>query len=174
MNPLREALCQKNSVELLRRSSSSWEAANGLRPQPVPRVAEVMRRVEVAAGDERARLWPVKLAALVHEIPPTELGATLRRAGVADVASRVLSIIHGFGHVWRVKDGEGRQKYVRRHRAYLEGLRLFEVAHEGAATEAMRAVARLGGLEERLGEWGARIAAAHSRSCDYSSTGGGA
>ena len=119
-----------------------------------------MRRVEVVAGDEHKRFWPVKLTALVHEIPPTKLGTTLRRTGIANAASLVLAILDGFGHVWRVKEGKERQEYVRRHRAHLEGLLLFEVAHEGAATETMRAVARLGGLEEQLEKWEACLAAA--------------
>jgi len=125
-----------------------------------------MRRVEVAAGDEHKRFWPVKLTALVHEILPTNLGTTLWRTGLADVASRVLAILNGFGHVWRVKEGEELQKYIRGHRAQLEGLLLFEVAHEGAVTEAMRSVARLGCLEERFEKWEARLAAAHSWSSD--------
>ena len=112
-----------------------------------------MRRVEVAAGDEHERFWPVKLTALVHEMPPTKLGTTLRRAGIVDVAPHALAILQGFGHVWRVKGGEELQKYVSGHRAYLESLLLFEVAHEGTATEAMRAVACLGGLEKRLEKW---------------------
>ena len=96
----------------------------------------------------------------------TKLGTTLRRAGMADAASRVLEILNGFGNVWRVKEEEELQKYVRGHRAHIEGLLLFEVAHEGAATEAMRSVARLGGLEEQLEKWEARLAAAHSWSSD--------
>jgi len=98
---------------------------------------------------------------------------------MADAASRVLEILNGFGNVWRVKEEEELQKYVRGHRAHIEGLLLFEVAHEGAATEAMRAVAhegaateamravaRLGGLEEQLEKWEARLAAARSGSSD--------
>ena len=77
MKTLREALCQKNSVLLLSRTYSAWGAANGLRSQLIPHVAEVMRQVEVAARDEHERFWPVKLTALVHEIPPTKLGTTL-------------------------------------------------------------------------------------------------
>ena len=167
MKTLREALCQTNSVELLSRAYLAWGAAHGLRSQLIPHVAEVMRRVEVAAGDEHERFWPVELTALVHEIPPTRLGATLRRVGMTDVVSRVLAILNGFGHVWRVKEGKERQAYVRRHRAHLEGLLLFEVAHEGTATEAMRAVACLGGLEEQLEKWEARLAAARSGSSDH-------
>ena len=166
MKTLREALCQKNSVELLSRTYPAWRAAHGLCSQLIPHVAEVMRRVEVAAGDEHERFWPVKLTVLVHEIPPTKLGTTLRRAGMADAASRVLEILNGFGNVWRVKEEEELQKYVRGHRAHIEGLLLFEVAHEGAATEAMRSVARLGGLEEQLEKWEARLAAARSGSSD--------
>ena len=170
MNTLQEALCQKNSVELLSRMFSAWGAVNELRSQFIPHVAEVMRRVEVAAGDEYERFWSVKLTALEHEIPPTELVETLQNARMADMASRVLAIINGFGHVWRIKDKEELQKYVSEHRAYLESLLLFEVAHEGKATEAMRAAARLGGLEERIEEGNARLAAAHSGSSASIST----
>ena len=124
MTTLREALCQKNSVdELLSRTYSAWRVTNELRSQLIPHIAEVMQRVEVAAGDEHERFWSVKLTALVHEMPPADLDATLRRAGIADVASRVLAILKGFGHVWRVKEGEELQKYITGHRAHLEGLR---------------------------------------------------
>jgi len=167
MNTLREALCQKNSVELLSRTFSAWGAVNGLRSQFIPHVAEVMQRVEVAAGGEHDRFWSVKLTALVHEIPLPALGATLQRTGMADVASHVLAILNGFGHVWRVKDERELQKYVSGHRAYLESLLLFEMAHEGTATEAMRAVARLGGLEKRVEEWSVRLAVVPSGSSDY-------
>jgi hypothetical protein len=122
MNTLRESLCQKNSVELLSRTFSPWKGTNGLRSQFIPHVAKVIRRVEVAAGDEHERFWFVKLTALVHEITPTELAATLQRAEMADMASCVLAIINGFGHVWRVKEERELQQYVSGHRAYLEAL----------------------------------------------------
>jgi hypothetical protein len=49
---------------------------------------------------------------------------------------------------------------------HLEPLLLFEVAHEGAATDAMRAAARLGGYEENLEIWVRRLASDQQSSSD--------
>ena len=174
MNTLRAILCQKNTVEQLTRTFSAAGTVHCLRSTLIPHVAAVMQRVEVATGEEHERFWVVKLAALMHEIPPTELGATLQCAGVADVATCILAILNGFGQVWRIKTQDERQRYVNAHRVYLKSLLLFEVAHEGAATDEMRAVASLGGLKEQLETWSARLAAAHLRSTDLSSTKGNA
>lgn len=166
MHTLREILCRKNSVEELTRAFSVGGTADELRSHFIPHVAAVLQRVEVAAGDEHARLWSVKLTALVHEIPPTELVATLQSAGMADVASRILAIVNGFGQVWKIQTQEEMQSYVNAHRADLAALLLFEVAHEGAATEAMRAVAALGGLRERIEKWSAHLATVYARNAD--------
>jgi len=117
-----------------------------------------MQRVETAAGQEQARLWPVKLTALVHEIVPTELLTTLQHLGMADVAVGVTTLVQQFGGIWRVKDEAAMHEYVSIHRTYLEPLLLFEVAHEGTATTAMRTAAQLSGLDEGLAQWIVRLA----------------
>jgi hypothetical protein len=47
----------------------------------IPHVREVLRRVDLALGDECRELWWVKLAVLVHEVRPAELPALLESLG---------------------------------------------------------------------------------------------
>ena len=62
-----------------------------------------------------------------------------------DITRLVCDIIEGFGDIWKINDESHLREYVSWRQSHLEPLLLFEVAHEGAATEAMRATARLGG-----------------------------
>jgi hypothetical protein len=65
----------------------------------------------------------------------------------------------GFGDVWRVRSDADAAAFVERHDGRVRALLLFEVAHEGAATEAMRTVARQAGLEGELEGWLRRMGA---------------
>ena len=118
----------------------------------------VYARVERAAGPASPAAWPLKLTALVHEQPPARVGRVLARAGLADQARLVRSIVASFGEIWKARDRRALATFARRHRHRLGPLLLFEVAHEGAATAAMREVARHGGLERLLTSWLARLA----------------
>jgi hypothetical protein len=121
-------------------------------------IVEVIQRVEVAIGDEQKRLWPVKLAALLHEMGLAEVEETLRQMEFGEVARLVCDIIGGFGEIWKINDESQLREYVFRRQSHLEPLLLFEVAHEGAATDAMRAAARIGGYEDNLEIWVGRLA----------------
>jgi hypothetical protein len=59
----------------------------------------------------------------------------------------------GFGDVWRVRTEADADAFVARHSGRVRALLLFEVAHEGSASEAMRMVARRAGLEDELEGW---------------------
>jgi hypothetical protein len=135
--------------------SDWWEA---IRAQLTPHVVDVIRRVEIVMGDEQTRFWPVKLAALLHEMSIAEVEEALRQMGFRDVARLVCEIIEGFGHIWKINDESQLCEYVFLRQSHLEPLLLFEVAHDGAATDAMRAAARLGGYEENLEIWVGRLA----------------
>jgi hypothetical protein len=137
-------------------SERAWSEA--IRSQLTPHVAEVIRRVEVAIGDEQKQFWPVKLAALLHEMSLAEVEETLQQMGFGDMAQFVCNIIGGFGDIWKITSESQLREYVFRRQSHLEPLLLFEVAHEGAATDAMRAAARLGGCEENLEAWAGRLA----------------
>jgi hypothetical protein len=101
-------------------------------------IEAVSARIRAAAPDDlRERLLR---AAAVHEdrdrVPP-------------DVADIVL----GFGEVWRVNGRAEVASYVERHAKHLRALLLFELAHEGAATDAMRAAADEGGFRDEFAGW---------------------
>jgi len=112
----------------------------------------------MAMGADQNRFWPVKVAALLHEMSLAEVEEALRLMEFRDVARLVCDIIEGFGDIWKINDESRLREYVFRRQTHLEPLLLFEVAHEGAATEAMRAAARLGGCEENLEAWVGRLA----------------
>jgi hypothetical protein len=124
-------------------------------------------------GDEQKRFWPVKLAALLHEMSLAEVEGTLRRMGFGDVAQLVCDIIGGFGEIWKISSEAQIREYVFRRKNHLELLLLFEVAHEGAATDAMRAAARLGGCEENLEAWVGRLTPAQGSLSNFEFTGEG-
>ena len=90
------------------------------------------------------------VSARIRAIAPLDLRDPLLRA--AETHEREL--VPGFGEVWRLDDVDG---YVRRHAGRLRALLLFELAHEGAATEAMRAAAARGGIADEFSEWETRL-----------------
>lgn len=134
----------------------AWSEA--VRAQLTPHVIEVIRRAEIAMGDEQKRLWPVKLAALLHEMSVAEGDETLWQMGFGDIARLVCDIIEGFGEIWKINAESQLREYAFRRQSHLESLLLFEVAHEGAATDALRTAARLGGYEAHLEAWVGRLA----------------
>jgi hypothetical protein len=77
----------------------------------------------------------------------------LRDELVAAVAVHEDRAPEGFGDVWRVRTKADADALVARHSGRVRALLLFEVAHEGSATEAMRMVARRAGLEDELEGW---------------------
>jgi hypothetical protein len=87
----------------------------------------------------------------VRAIAPADLREQLLRA----TETHETELVHGFGEVWRL-DGD-LSGYVTRHAGHLRELLLFELAHEGAATEAMRAAAAHGEFADEFAEWEAQL-----------------
>ena len=115
-------------------------------------VDAVVRRVEAIAPDDLRRL--VLLVAEVHEEREHDrLRAAAELAGAERDTDAVVAVAVAFGEVWKVTDAASRDDYVGRHAGHLRALLLFELAHEGAATDAMRAVADRAGLGAQLGAW---------------------
>jgi hypothetical protein len=108
-------------------------------------IDEVSERVRAAAPDD-LRDELLRVAAL-HED---------REGAPMDVAAVVL----GFGELWRLEGETGVGEYIDRHASHLRALLLFELAHEGAATGAMYAVAARAGLAEEFAGWERALRAA--------------
>ena len=117
----------------------------------------VATRVRCAAAGTPSRA--LRLAALVHEEAVGQLPTVLREAGLGAHTAPVLAIVGGFGEVWKARDAAGLADYVGRHREHLASLLLFELAHEGRPTAAMRAAARQGGVAEEFETWVRRLGA---------------
>jgi len=101
-------------------------------------IEQVSARIRAAAPpDLREHL--LRAAAVHEERDPARLPA--------DVAPVVL----GFGEVWQTD--LDLDAYVDRHEGHLRPLLLFELAHEGTATAAMRAVASHAGLADDFARW---------------------
>jgi hypothetical protein len=118
-------------------------------------VDAIKRRLEFAPEDLR-RL--VLLVAEIHEErEPDRLRAAANDADAGRDTDAVVAIALGFGEVWKVTDEASLDEYVGRHAGHLRALLLFELAHEGAATEAMRAAAERAGIESQLASWEAAV-----------------
>jgi hypothetical protein len=128
-----------------------------LRELFTPHVRQVLRRVDAAVGEEAHELWPVKLAALVHEVPPADLPGLLESVGFPDVAGQVVAVVAGFGAVWKANGEAALAEYVLGHAPYLRQLLLFELAHEGRPTAAMGQAAALAGVPADLDRWRLRM-----------------
>jgi hypothetical protein len=75
----------------------------------------------------------------------------LRDELLQTVATHETNVPPGFGEVWQPDlDLDG---YVARHGDHLRALLLFELAHEGAATPAMRDAAERGGIAPEFSAW---------------------
>ena len=114
-------------------------------------------RLAVAADVDDPILPNHRLAVLVHEQPPEAIPDVLATASFAAAAPTVHAVISGFGRLWKVRSEAELADYVEAHRPYLPALLLFELAHEGRATTAMRHAAELAGLAETFERWAARL-----------------
>jgi hypothetical protein len=108
------------------------------REQTRRHIEEVSDRVRAAAPDDLRE--ELLRAVAVHED---------RDRAPLDVAAVVL----GFGEVWRLSGEADVADYIDRHADHLRALLLFELAHEGAATGAMYAVAARAGLAQEFAGW---------------------
>jgi hypothetical protein len=103
-------------------------------------IEEVSARIRaVAPPDLREHL--LRTVALHEERDPRRLPA--------DVALVVL----GFGELWQIADDADLAAFVAHHHYHLRPLLLLELAHEGAATDGMRAVALRAGMADEFAEW---------------------
>ena len=119
-------------------------------------VDAVSRRLETAAPADLRELT-LTVAAVHEEREPERLRAAALAAGAGHDTDAVVAIALGFGEVWQITDEVSLDEYVGRHAGHLRALLLFELAHEGSATEAMAAAAERGGIENEFAGWVAAI-----------------
>jgi hypothetical protein len=94
---------------------------------------------------------------LVHEETPDRVGPLLEAAGLADLAPAVSAVVSSFGALWKLGSDAALRGYVHAHRPHLAELLLFELAHEGRATDHMARAAAAGGLAPTFGRWAGRL-----------------
>jgi hypothetical protein len=146
-----------------RRRSPAAVLARALSVPYVPHLDEVYARLACAMGAREPHAAALCLTAVVHEQAPAQIVRALIQAGRGRVVPVVSAVVAGFGEIWKAPDADALAAYVRRHRGHLRPLLLFEVAHEGRATPAMRAAARLGGLAGPMARWTTRLAVRGAR-----------
>jgi hypothetical protein len=114
--------------------------------------------------DDETRRHVEQVSARIRAIAPPDLREHLLR--VAALHERrdperlppdVALVVLGFGELWRIADDADLSAFLRLHRYHLRPLLLFELAHEGAATAAMRAAAERGGIADEFTAWEQRL-----------------
>jgi hypothetical protein len=135
----------------------SWHLTHLMRVMPrsgqdTAHVDAVGRRLETAAPGDLRELT-LMVAAVHEERDPDRLREAALAAGAGHDAGAVVAIALGFGELWQVTDDASLDHYVARHAGHLRALLLFELAHEGSATDVMRAAAEQGGIEREFGGW---------------------
>jgi hypothetical protein len=119
-------------------------------------VAAICRRLEAAAPDDLRELT-LCVAEVHEERDPERLRTAALKAGAGRDADAVVAIALGFGEIWQLTDWAELDEYVGRHAGHLRALLLFELAHEGAATEVMAAAAERAGIASELESWEAAL-----------------
>src|SRR5262245_12580365 len=121
-------------------------------------IGDVYRRLELATDRDFSGIAQLRLAVLLHEESPPTLPRLLAAGGFSDFIPAVHAVGGGFGEVWKARADRELADYVGAHRAHLESLLLFELAHEGRATAAMERASELGALKVTFGRWAGRLA----------------
>ena len=147
---LRDAISRPGAFD-----AAAAELADVLSGNVSDHVRRVYERLERAVDEELAP--PLRLTVLVHEVAPDHVPALLDRIGLPDFTPIVTSIVAAFGRLWKLQSEDDLIDFARAHGRHLAPLLLFELAHEGAPTVAMRRIARLAGLERRFDGWAARF-----------------
>jgi hypothetical protein len=157
MIELRSLLERCGAYSAIEAASKSEELGEDLPMTLFEHIGIVYNRLERVADASFPTIAPLRLAVLLHEQSPTSLPNLLAGAGFSDFAPLVLSVISGFGELWKIKTDHDLTEYVLAHRDHLDSLLLFELAHEGRATRQMERAAELGGLDLRFKRWAARL-----------------
>jgi hypothetical protein len=152
---LRDAISRPGAFD-----AAAAELADVLSGKVSDHIRRVYERLERAVDEELAP--SLRLTVLVHEVAPDHVPALLDRIGLPDFTPIVTSIVHAFGRLWKLRSDDDLADFVRAHEPCLAPLLLFELAHEGAPTVAMRRIARLAGLERSFEGWAARLVASLS------------
>jgi hypothetical protein len=126
-------------------------------PEETQAHVEVVRRRLAAAAPDDLRELVLLVAAVHEERDPERLRAAALTAGAGRDADAVVAIALGFGAVWQVTDETSLDDYVGGHAGHLRALLLFELAHEGTATETMTAAAERAGIADELAGWEAGL-----------------
>ena len=148
-------------ASLFESGGEGWHLRHLMRVMPTSgettaHVDAVARRVEIAAPADLRELT-LTVAAVHEERQPERLRKAALAAGAGHDAAAVVAIALGFGEVWQVTDEASLEDYVARHAGHLRALLLFELAHEGSATDAMTAAAQRAGIEREFAAWVAAI-----------------
>jgi hypothetical protein len=122
-------------------------------------VDAVSGRLELAAPDDLRELT-LLVAAVHEERDPERLRKAAVKEGAAHRTDAVVVVALAFGEIWNVTDEPSLDAFVGRHAGHLRALLLFELAHEGAATEPMRAAAARAGIAHELAGWQAALSGA--------------
>jgi len=120
-------------------------------------IGDVYRRLELAADQDFSGSAQLRLAVLLHEESPASIPYLLECGGFSDFLPTVHAVVGGFGEVWKATADRELADYVGTHKAHLESLLLFELAHEGGATPRMERAAELGDLGLTFRRWAARL-----------------
>jgi hypothetical protein len=121
-------------------------------------IEAVSGRIAASAPDDLCDLL-LLVAAAHEERDPHRLREAAQAAGSGQLTDAVAAIVLGFGELWTRTDDAGVDGYIERHAAHLRALLLFELAHEGASTETMTAVAERAGVAHEFADWHAAIMA---------------
>lgn len=148
---LRDAISRPGAFD-----AAAAELADVVSGEIADHIRRVYDRLERAVDQDLAA--PLRLAVLVHEVPPDRLPALLDRIGLSDFAPIVAPVIDGFGRLWKLERDDDLVDFVRAQRRHLAPLLLFELAHEGVPTGSMRRIARLAGLDRSFERWAASLA----------------
>ena len=153
---LRELLHRTDSWPEIHAAGRSGRLERILGVPFLDHVGDVYARLERAAASASDPWW-VKLAVLVHEAEDAVLCLSLDRTGFADVSPQIRSLLRGFGRLWKIHEPSDLEEFVASHRNVLAPLLLFELAHEGAATPMMHAVAEVAGIASDFEGWAKRL-----------------
>lgn len=150
--PLRGYLARAGVSPLLSTWAEDGVLQEALAAAITEHVLTIASRVDRLSRSSRSRVGLLLAAALHHE-PPDKTFNILEEAGLAELAPFVADMLVGFGAIWRLEGERALEEYLRLRSHLLEDLLLFEVAHEGGATEEIWRAARKGGLGDRLSGW---------------------